>query len=191
MEVATGRGRASSPPPLLFGTILFLASELLFFGGLFAAYFTLRAQTPEWPPAGIELDAGLSAFATLVLIVSSFTLQFAIRGAANGKPRKLRWLTVLTIALGALFVGLQIWDWAHLNFEISSNAYGTMYYAMTGFHMLHVIAGILLMLVILGRLAQGAYRTGEHLEGPEAITMYWHFVDVVWIALFATIFLLR
>lgn len=176
--------------PLLFGTVLFLASETLFFGGLFAAYFTLRAQTPVWPPAGISLDTSLSAIATVLLILSSGTFELGIRAARLGKLGALKRWIWLTALLGAVFLSIQVWDWTHVPFAVSSNAYGTLYFAMTGFHGLHVLAGVLLMGVVLGRLAQGAYRDGR-IEGAEAIGYYWHFVDVVWIFLFATLFLLR
>jgi len=177
-------------PPILFGTILFLASELLFFGGLFAAYFALRAQTSPWPPAGVELDLLLPAIGTALLVASSFTYQAGVAAAERGSLGGLRaWLGV-TLGLGAAFLGLQLWDYAHLDFEVSSHAYGTMFFAMTGFHGLHVAAGLLLMLVVLGRSAQGAYRDGR-VEGPHAIGYYWHFVDVVWIGLFAALYVLR
>ena len=122
--------------------------------------------------------------------MSSFTFIAGLRAAMRGaRSAFAAWLWV-TLALGATFLSMQIYDWTHVDFEISTNAYGTMYFAMTGLHGLHVLVGILLMLVLLGRMAQGAYRD-ETLDGPDAVGYYWHFVDVVWIGLFATIFLLR
>jgi cytochrome c oxidase subunit 3 len=100
-----------------------------------------------------------------------------------------RWVGI-TIVLGVLFLSSQVRTWLAADFGVSSNAYGTMFYGMTGFHALHVAAGIVLMIVVLGRAAQGAYRDGR-LSGLEAVTYYWHFVDVVWIALFATIYLIK
>jgi cytochrome c oxidase subunit 3 len=182
--------RANEPSPIRFGAVVFLASELLLFGGLFAAYFTLRAETAEWPPAGVVLDTRLSGVATMVLILSSFTFIAGLRALARGaSSRFVRW-TVLTLVLGVVFLSIQLYDWTHVNFEISSHAYGTMYFSLTGLHGLHVAAGIVLMIVILGRHAQGAYRD-RTTDGPEAVGYYWHFVDVVWIGLFATIFVLR
>ena len=176
--------------PIRFGTIVFLASELVFFGGLFAAYFTLRSQTNPWPPSGVELDVARPSVATALLVLSSFTLVAGLRGVRAGRLGSLsRWI-VVTILLALVFLALQLLDWVQAGFSVSSHAYGTMIYAMTGFHGLHVIAGVLLMLVILGRTAQGAYRDGN-VDGPEAVGYYWHFVDVVWIGLYATIFLLR
>ena len=177
-------------PPLLFGTILFLASELLFFGGLFAAYFALRAQTSPWPPEGVELDVRLSAVATALLVISSFTFHAGVSAAERGRLDRFRpWLWV-TIALGTGFAVIQLYDYLHLNFAVSSNAYGTMYWAMTGMHGLHVVAGLILMLVVAMRTSWGAYRSGN-IDGLHAAAFYWHFVDVVWVALFVTLFLLR
>jgi cytochrome c oxidase subunit III len=176
--------------PIRFGTIVFLASELVFFGGLFAAYFTLRSQTTPWPPSGVELDVARPSLATALLVLSSFTFVVGLRGARAGRLASLsRWILV-TILLALAFLGFQLLDWVQAGFSVSSHAYGSMVYAMTGFHGLHVMAGVLLMLVILGRMAQGAYRDGN-VDGPEAVGYYWHFVDAVWIGLYATIFLLR
>ncbi len=176
--------------PIRFGTIVFLASELLLFGGLFAAYFTLRSETDRWPPAGVHLETVRPLVATLLLIVSSFTLAAGLRSIRAGRRAGLRGWILVTIVLGLAFLGFQLYDWVHGGFSVSSNAYGTMFFAMTGLHGLHVVAGILLMVVVLGRMAQGAYRDGK-VDGAEAVGYYWHFVDAVWIVLYATIFLLR
>ena len=176
--------------PLLFGTILFLASDLLLFGGLFAAYFGLRSETNPWPPAGVHLETGLAAAATVLLVVSSFTFHAALVAGGRGRLGAMRNWIVLTFCLGAGFMALQVTDYLRLDFRISSHAYGTLYWTMTGMHGLHVVAGLILMLVLLGRMAQGAYRDGE-IAGAYAISYYWHFVDVVWVALFATLFILK
>jgi cytochrome c oxidase subunit 3 len=175
---------------ILFGTILFLASELLFFGGLFAAYFSLRAETDRWPPPEVELSVGLVSVATVLLVASSFTMQAALWAGERRRPDVMRRWIVASMVLGVTFLAIQGWDYAHLPFEVSSHAYGTMFYAMTGFHGLHVAVGIALMAVVLGRMAHGAYRDGN-LEGAHAVGYYWHFVDVVWLALFSTIYLIR
>jgi cytochrome c oxidase subunit 3 len=175
--------------PIRFGTIVFLASELVFFGGLFAAYFTLRSETSLWPPAGVELDVVRPSVATALLVLSSFTFVAGLRAARAGRLALLRRWVLATILLALVFLGFQLYDWSHAGFAVSSHAYGTVFYAMTGFHGLHVIAGILLMLVVLGRMAQGAYRDGN-VDGPEAVGYYWHFVDVVWIGLFTIIYII-
>jgi cytochrome c oxidase subunit 3 len=195
MSEAAGIGRPAtssraSTPPLLFGTIVFLASELLFFGGLFAAYFTLRSSTAVWPPARDEISATEPAIATVLLVASSFTFIRAVRLLAARDRRGFHRWTILTFVLGAAFLLMQLHDYLQLSFRVSTDAYGTMFYAMTGFHGLHVLVGLLLMLVILGRSRQGAYDECVTL-GPEAVGYYWHFVDVVWVALFGAIYLLR
>jgi cytochrome c oxidase subunit 3 len=177
-------------PPLLFGTFLFLASELVFFVALFGAYFTLRSETSPWPPGDAHVDPLLSGAATALLVASSGTYVLAARRARAHDVRGFRRWVVVTFVLGAVFLGLQLVDYSNLGFAISSNAYGTMFYAMTGFHGAHVVAGLILMAVVFGRSVQGAYREGEPL-GVEAVGYYWHFVDVVWIALYATLYLLR
>jgi cytochrome c oxidase subunit 3 len=187
---AHSSSRATDASPIRLGAMVFLASELLLFGGMFAAYFALRGTTSPWPPAGATLDTRLSAIATLVLIASSFTFIAAERAVGRGALGAFTRWVVLTLVLGSVFLSMQVYDWTRLDFEISSHAYGTLYYTLTGVHGLHVLAGLTLMLVLLGRLAQGAYR-GSSLDGPAAVGYYWHFVDVVWIALFAVVFLLR
>jgi cytochrome c oxidase subunit III len=187
---ALDRSTRARVPPLLLGTFLFLASELVFFVALFGAYFTLRSETSPWPPTDAEIDPLLSGIATGLLVLSSVTYVLAFRRArAHDLGSFRRWL-LLTFALGAVFLVLQLVDYSKLGFSVSSNAYGTMFYAMTGFHGAHVVAGLLLMAVVFGRSRQGAYREGEQL-GVEAVGYYWHFVDVVWIALYATLYLLR
>jgi cytochrome c oxidase subunit 3 len=170
--------------------ILFLASELMFFGGLFAAYFTLRGAAPVWPPRDVELDLLEPSLATLLFLSSSATVQASIHRLREGNiPGMRRWL-LLSLAMGAVFLGAQLHGYSVADFEVSSHAYGSLFYTMTGFHGLHVLAGLVLMVVVLGRSAQGAYERGDH-AGPEAVAYYWHFVDVVWLGLFSTIYLLR
>jgi cytochrome c oxidase subunit 3 len=176
--------------PILFGTIVFLASEALFFGGLFAAYFALRARTEPWPPAGVELGTLPAAVGTGLLMISSLTMQGAVIAGQRRRLGSMRAWIAVSMALGAAFLGVQLYDYGVLPFTVASHAYGTMYVAMTGVHGLHVLAGLILMLVMLGRMAQGAYRDGR-IDGAHAIAYYWHFVDAVWIGLFATLFLVR
>ena len=172
------------------GTVVWLASEVMFFGGLFAAYFTLRANARSWPPGNVHLETAAAALATLVLVVSSFTIHLA--GTARGRGDRLamqRWM-IITLALGALFLANQLREMFTLDFSISSSGYGSMYYVMTGFHGLHVLAGLVLIVVALA-LSGGETSLERRTPMLESVTYYWHFVDVVWIGLFATLFLLR
>ena len=170
------------------GVVVWLGSELMFFAGLFAAWFGVRAVNLTWPPEGVHLDVPRTALATAVLVASSFTLHAGERAAHAGDRRGAAQWVVLTAVLGTAFVANQALEWAELDFSVSSHAYGTLFYVLTGFHGLHVVGGIVLMLVVLG---VGTGRTRAPLD--ESLTVaayYWHFVDVVWVAMFATIYLL-
>jgi cytochrome c oxidase subunit 3 len=184
-------GSADRRPAILaVGTVVWLASELMFFSGLFAAYFTLRSEATVWPPKGVNLDVTTATIATLVLIVSSGTMQLGMRAVEEDQRKRfLVWLAV-TFVLGALFIAVQLVDWARLDFGIESSAYASAFYLMTGFHGLHVIGGLLAMLVVGGRATSPRFGVDD-LPSVDMLSYYWHFVDVVWIALYATIFLLK
>jgi cytochrome c oxidase subunit 3 len=172
------------------GAVVWLASELMFFSGLFAAYFTIRASVDDWPPADVELGTLRAGIFTLLLVASSFTMQLAHRAAEDGKRRDVqRWLAA-TLLLGTVFLANQGLEYAANDFSIDSHAYGSVYYLMTGLHGLHVLGGLLAMLLLLARA------TSEPDLGPQepaiaVVGYYWHFVDVVWIGLFATLFFVR
>jgi cytochrome c oxidase subunit 3 len=192
--VAPPAGTIVRRPALLsVGTVVWLSSELMFFSGLFAAYFTLRAATPVtsvWPPKGVNLDVATATVATAVLVLSSATMQLGLRAIEHGARRRfLGWLAV-TFVLGTLFVLAQARDWSRLHFGVASHAYGSAFYLMTGFHGLHVIGGLLAMVVMAGRAASPRFGSNDA-PAVEMLSYYWHFVDVVWIALWATIFFIR
>jgi cytochrome c oxidase subunit III len=189
VSAATTRG---VPAPLL-GMLLFVSSELMFFGALFGAYFTLRARTATWPPAGTpELDAGLAAFFTLFLVASSATQHAAVTAARRGDRRATARLLAATIALGSLFLAGQGYEYASLaedGFRVGSNVFATLFFTMTGFHGLHVFGGLCALLLVLANARRGDLPAADH--GPiEAVSVYWHFVDVVWLFLFSLLYLL-
>jgi len=188
--VATEESRARPPAMLTVGTVVWLASELMFFGGLFAAYFTLRAEASEWPPPGVTLETASSAAATIVLLVSSGTIHFAGRAVERDDRAGVRRWLAITLALGALFLANQVREFLVNDFDISSHAYGSIYYLMTGFHGLHVLAGLVLLVVGLA-VVGGPGPLPRRGAAVESVTYYWHFVDVVWVGLFTTIFLIR
>nr|WP_205834702.1 heme-copper oxidase subunit III [Arthrobacter sp. SF27] len=188
------------------GTVVWLSSELMFFAGLFAMYFTLRATSPEmWATETEKLDVPFALANTIILVASSFTCQFGVFAAERLQARRTgspfnvaRWGMVewflLTFIMGAIFVSVQAYEYAHLVSEgvsLSSNAYGSAFYITTGFHGLHVAGGLIAFLLIIGR-AYVAKKFG-HFEATSAIvtSYYWHFVDVVWIALFIIIYFLK
>jgi cytochrome c oxidase subunit III len=186
--IATASGR--QPSMLAVGTVVWLASELMFFGGLFAAYFTLRSMSSEWPPSDIELETLSSLIGTILLIISSGTMILAIRALERGDRLGLQRWTVLTLALGAVFLANQLREYTALNFGVSTNSYGSIYYLLTGFHAAHVFAGLVLLTIAIV-LARGVGPVERHGPAVDAISYYWHFVDVVWIAVFVTIFVIR
>ena len=183
----------SGIPTALLGMLLFIASEVMFFGGLFAAYFNARASVPagEWhPPPGGHLDLPLAAVLTVILVVSSFTMQFGVWAIRRGDTGKLKLWTGITLALGITFLAGQLYDYSQLGFGISDGVFGTVFYTLTGFHGAHVFGGAVGLAIILARTMRGQFSARNHIA-VEAVSMYWHFVDVVWIAVFSTIYFLR
>jgi cytochrome c oxidase subunit III len=182
---------ATARAPLLpVGTVVWLASELMFFSGLFGAYFALRAATAgPWPPPDVELDRVVSGLFTGLLVASSGTVQLAVRALARGRRSAFRRWLVVTVALAAAFLANQAHEWLTLDFSISSHPYGSAFYVMTGFHGLHVAGGMLAMAVLVGRASWPGFGPAET-PAVEVVSYYWHFVDVVWVALWATLFLL-
>lgn len=194
------------PNPVAVGTIVWLASELMFFAGLFAMYFTTRAALPElWAERTSELNLTFAAVNTTVLVLSSVTCQMGVWAAERFQPRRAgsllavsrwgmqEWMT-LTFLMGAVFIGGQMYEYAELvqhGIALNTDPYGSVFYLTTGFHGLHVIGGLIAFLMLLGR-SFAARRFGHH-EATTAIVVsyYWHFVDVVWIALFGAIYLIR
>ena len=179
-------------PVLTVGTVVWLASELMFFSGLFAAYFTLRATAAggEWPPPDVELEVLTSGLFTLGLVASSGTMQLAVRAVAAGRLPAFRGWLLATLALAAAFVANQAHEWSSLEFSVSSHAYGSAFYVMTGFHGIHVLGGMLAMVLLLGRAGSGRFGAADT-PAVEMVSYYWHFVDVVWVGLWATLFLLK
>jgi cytochrome c oxidase subunit 3 len=175
--------------PLRVGTVVWLASELMFFSGLFAAYFTLRSVNDAWPPSDVELDALRTAAFTIALIASSATYHVAARAAERGDMGTARRWTLATSVLGLVFLANQATEYAQAEFGITSHAYGSMFFLMTGFHGLHVLGGIVLMLAVLAVAAPGGRARADELVVVSEY--YWHFVDAVWVGMFATIYLVR
>lgn len=192
------------PNPVAVGTIVWLGSEVMFFAGLFAIYFSLRAAAPElWASQSEILNIPFSTVNTLILVSSSVTCQFGVFAAERMQKRATGWKPsqwgmtewfYLTFILGGIFVSGQVWEYANLVAEgmsFNSNAYSSAFYLATGFHALHVTAGLFAFLFVIGRAY--AVRNFGHREATSAIVIsyYWHFVDVVWIALFLVVYILR
>ena len=178
-----------APSIIGVGVVVWLASELMFFAGLFAAYFTIRSVNDVWPPEGVELETARTAVATAVLIASSGTMHFAVLAAKREDRRAaIRWLG-LTALLGVIFLSNQVLEYAQATFQIDEHAYGTIFYTMTGLHGLHVVGGLVFMGAVAAAIAGRSRAPTE--PTVEVCAYYWHFVDVVWVALFATIYLVK
>ncbi|MBC8093149.1 MAG: heme-copper oxidase subunit III [Pseudonocardia sp.] len=177
------------------GTIVWLSSELMFFAGLFAIYFTARAQNEgEWPTPPTELNVPYALAVTIVLVASSFTCQFGVFAAERGDVFGLRRWYLLTLVMGTAFVLGQAYEYYTLVVEhdttLSSSAYGTVFYMATGFHALHVIGGLVAFVYLLIRTKLSKF-TPQQATAAIVVSYYWHFVDVVWVGLFAVIYFIR
>ncbi len=183
-------GDPAAPSLVRIGMVVWLASELMFFSGLFAAYFFLRGGKGEWPPEGVELGTARAGLFTAILVASSATVHVAGHRAEAGDERGTRRWIALTILLGAVFLANQAAEYAAATFTLTDHAYGSLYYLMTGFHGAHVLGGLGLLATMV------VVATGKTSRAPVGDTMsvatyYWHFVDLVWVAMFATLFLVR
>ena len=191
-ETAVEGGRPAGMSMPLLGMVLFIASEVMFFGGLFGAYFNLKAEAAGgvWPPEGIDVHSTIPGIFTVILIISSFTLHAAVNSIKRGNNRGLvRW-TVITLILGLVFLAGQLYDYSTLDFTIRDGVYGTLFYTLTGFHGAHVFAGLVYLFIVLIRASTGQFTRHSH-AAVEGASLYWHFVDVVWIVLFLILYVLK
>lgn len=173
------------------GVLIFIVSEATLFGGFFAAYFALRGESLTWPPSPALLrpELPLITLNTLFLLASSVTLQRAIgRARADDRPGLVR-LIAATLALGALFLAIQAFEFSRNGFGPADGVFGSTFYILTGFHGAHVTAGLLAISANLRRATRGLVTRERH-EALEATSYYWHFVDAVWLVLFTTVYVL-
>ncbi|MEI2764196.1 MAG: heme-copper oxidase subunit III [Dermatophilaceae bacterium] len=204
--VSTGHGPATRPNMVQVGTMVWLSSELMFFAGLFAIYFQLRSVSQElWSEQTGKLNIAFSAVNTAILVISSVWCQLGVWKAERGQPARtgrlsqvgswgMREWYVVTYIFGAIFIAGQVYEYASLvaeNVSLSSDRYGSVFYMATGFHGMHVTGGLLAFLLIIGRTFTTRRYTHTQAVGAVVTSYYWHFVDVVWIALFAVIYLLK
>ncbi len=180
----------------LLGMMLFIASEVMFFAALFAAYFNAKATLPVFPPEGTEFinPIPIPLLATIILVISSFTMQWGTGRIRAGDRTGLNRAIAITLVLGVIFLGMQAYDYylliTHDDFGIDSGVYGTLFYTLTGFHGAHVLGGVIGLAVILSRGLAGQFSQKHHVA-VEAVHYYWHFVDVVWILLFVVIYFIK
>jgi cytochrome c oxidase subunit 3 len=199
-------GHHDRPSMVSVGTIVWLASELMFFAALFASYFTIRAvSTDLWAQETEKLNVPFAAVNTTILVLSSLTCQLGVFAAERGQVGRtgsvlkikgwgLREWFVLTYFMGAVFVAGQATEYVSLVAEhvtLSASSYGSVFYLTTGFHGLHVTGGLIAFLLVIGRTFLARKFTHEQAVSAIVVSYYWHFVDVVWIGLFATIYLIQ
>jgi cytochrome c oxidase subunit 3 len=200
--IAVGHGdhdEHHGPPPAnqssrveaqFLGMLLFIISEVMLFGAFFTAYFFLRVVNNDpWPAAGTELPKLVAGFNTAILISSSFTMHWALEGARLGNRRALRAGLFTTFLLGLTFLTVQINEYVHIGFAPHDHAQGTIFYGLTGLHGAHVFVGLTLLAMANIRAFRGHFSPKAH-RGVEVPGIYWHFVDIMWIVVFTTVYIL-
>jgi cytochrome c oxidase subunit 3 len=202
----SARPALERPTRVAVGTIVWLSSELMFFAALFAIYYTLRATSPDlWAERTVLLELPLASVNTTILVLSSVTCQLGVWAAERGQVGRvgglfqvgkwgLREWFVVTYIMGAVFVAGQVYEYAVLWSEgltLSSDPYGSIFYMATGIHGMHVTGGLIAFLFVLGRTFMARRFTHEQATSAIVVSYYWHFVDVVWIGLFFSIYIVQ
>ena len=165
----------------MFGLVLFLIAESMIFFGLFSGYMIYYATSPEWPMGDIELELLLPGINSVILIASSFVMHKGQSAIKENDVKGLQLWFGITALMGAIFLGGQLFEYAHTGFGLTDNLFASCFYVLTGFHGLHVTAGLMFILAVLWRSrTKDHYSASEHF-GVEAAELYWHFVDVVWV----------
>ncbi|MEY4418397.1 MAG: hypothetical protein RIQ88_835 [Actinomycetota bacterium] len=203
-SASISHGQIHRPSSTSVGTIVWLGSEVMFFAALFAVYFSLRGNSNNiWATETEKLQFTFALINTLILVASSFTAQFGVFAAERMQPRAtglspMKWGMVewfiISYFMGAVFVSGQVWEYANLISEgvtLSSNTYGSSFYFTTGFHALHVTGGLIAFLFVIGRTFAAKKFGQKEATSAIVVSYYWHFVDVVWIALFLIIYVLK
>jgi cytochrome c oxidase subunit 3 len=184
--------RSSRLEPPVLGMFLFIASEAMLFGAFFTAYFFVRVVNPDadpWPLPPFHLPKLVAGINTAILLTSSFTMHWALQSIKRGNRSGLKAGLVLTFFMGLSFLITQMIEYAHVGFTPADGAFGTIFFGLTGLHGAHVFVGLSLLLVATIRAFRGHY-TPEHHHGVEIPGIYWHFVDVMWIVVYSTVYLL-
>ena len=183
------------PNMVSVGTIVFLSQELMFFAGLFAMYFSSRAngQAGDWAEQTANLNVVYGFIITTILVASSFTAQFGVFAAERGDVYGLRRWFGITVLLAVAFLGFlafEYYEMIHHGVTIQASVFGSVFYIITGFHAAHVTAGVIAFVVILMRLAKSKF-TPAQATAAMVVSYYWHFVDVIWIGVFITLYLVQ
>jgi cytochrome c oxidase subunit 3 len=176
--------------PSLLGMLLFIISEVMVFGAFFTAYFFIRiAQGDPWPAAGTKLPVEVAGMNTAILVSSSFTIHWAEQAIKKGNRFGLKAGMLTTFLLGCTFLFIQINEYANIGFAPQDAAQQTIFYSLTGLHGAHVFIGLLLLLFVTIRSFRGHYSPESH-RGVEVPGIYWHFVDIMWLVVYFTVYIL-
>ena len=182
--------RSSRVEPQLLGMLLFIISEVMVFGAFFTAYFFIRvAQGDPWPAHGTKLPVEVAGVNTAILVSSSFTIHWAETSIARGNRFGLKAGMVSTFCLGLTFLFVQINEYIHLGWAPHDSAQATVFYSLTGLHGAHVFIGLCALAMVTIRAFRGHYSPDHH-EGMEVPGIYWHFVDIMWIVVYTSVYVL-
>jgi cytochrome c oxidase subunit 3 len=182
--------RSSRVEPQLLGMLLFIISEVMIFGAFFTAYFFIRVvQGDAWPAHGMEIPTGPVAINTAVLLSSSLTMHWAQTSIKNDNRWGLKAGMASTLFLGICFLALQVNEYVHVGFAPHDHAQGSIFYGLTGLHGAHVCVGLILLSMVTVRAFRGHFDSKHH-RGVEVPGIYWHFVDVMWIVVYTTIYII-
>jgi cytochrome c oxidase subunit III len=182
--------RSSRVEPQLLGMLLFIISEIMVFGAFFTAYFFIRvAQGDTWPAPGTHLPVQVAGVNTAILVSSSFTVHWAEQSIKRGNRFGLKAGMLLTFLLGCTFLFIQINEYANIGFAPQNAAQETIFYSLTGLHGAHVFIGLCLLLFVTVRAFRGHYSPEEH-RGVEVPGIYWHFVDIMWLVVYTTVYVI-
>lgn len=191
-EQEAAQGHHGHPDHRMFGLYVFLVSDSMTFIGFFAALLIYRAIMPVWPPEGMpEFELLIPIINTAILVASSFVMHEGQKALKKNDIKGLQTYFGITAAMGAVFLAGQVYEYSHAEFGLTTNLLASCFYVLTGFHGLHVLTGVLLILCVLWRSREkGHYTSGSHF-GVEAAEIYWHFVDAIWLVLFILVYLIN
>ena len=178
------------PDYRVWGLVVFLLSDSLMFGGLFATYLILKGSAEVWPPEGTEVELLLPTINTIILVSSSFVIHFGDVAIKKDDLKGMRLWYLISALMGIIFLGGQVYEYLSLGYGLTTNTFSNCFYVMTGFHGLHVLVGVCLILGVLWRSRRDGHYSSHKHTGVQMAELYWHFVDIIWIVLFTLLYLM-
>jgi cytochrome c oxidase subunit 3 len=182
--------QSSRVEPQVLGMLLFIISEIMVFGAFFTAYFFIRVVAgDEWPAKGTELPKLIAGFNTAILVSSSLTMHWTVEATKHNNRRAMKVGIFTTFMLGLTFLFIQVNEYVHIGFSPADSAQGSIFYGLTGLHGAHVAIGLMLLGMVGIRVFRGHFSPESH-RGLEVPGIYWHFVDIMWIVVYLTVYIL-